>query len=296
MNLWILHADTPYRMYREERSFSDPALHVSADTLRPYNRTVLCFAFWAYKRESDEAAWQSCLSMYEDATEKLKNTPCHVIFSVEDARILSVQTRGRLARLRRRGIRILTPFWSGRNRFGGAHDTEAGLTPDGRKLCADAMTLGMLLDVSHASRRSFDDMATIARTRKLPLLATHSNFFAVTPHSRNLTDAEALTIARSGGVIGLSLVPAHTGGAPDVSALFAHIDHGVALGIGDALAVGGDFDGTDTLAASLHDAGDLTKVLLPVMTARYGEDFTQRFFYGNAHKRLGTYLLQSQNK
>ena len=296
MDLWILHADTPYRMYREKRSFSDPALHVNADTLRPCDRTVLCFAFWADKRESDEAAWQSCLSMYEDATEKLKNAPCHVVFSIEDARILSVQTRGRLARLRRRGIRILTPFWSGRNRFGGAHDTDTGLTPDGQRLCTDAMTLGMLLDVSHASRKSLSDMAEIARGVRMPLLATHSNFFAVTPHSRNLTDAEALTIAGSSGVIGLSLVPAHTGGAPDVSALFAHIDHGIALGIGDALAVGGDFDGTDALAASLHNAGDLAKVLLPAMTARYGEDFTQRFFYGNALERLGAYLLQSKDK
>ena len=296
MDLWILHADTPYRMYREKRSFSDPLLHISADALRPYDRTVLCFAFWADKRESDEVAWQSCLSMYEDATEKLKNTRGHVIFSVEDARILSGQTRARLARLRRRGIRILTPFWSGCNRFGGAHDTDTGLTPDGRRLCTDAMALRMLLDVSHASRKSLSDMAEIARARKLPLLATHSNFDAVTPHTRNLTDAEALTIARSGGVIGLSLVPAHTGGAPDVSALFAHIDHGIALGVRDALAIGGDFDGTDTLAASLHNAGDLAEVLLPAMTERYGKEFTQRFFYGNAYDRLGAYLFQSQDK
>lgn len=296
MDLWILHADTPYRMYREKRSFSDPALHVYADTLRLYDRAVMCFAFWADKRESDEAAWRSCLAMYEGAAEKLRYAPCHVIFSIEDARILSAQSQARLAWLRHHGIRILTPFWSGCNRFGGAHDTKTGLTTAGQQLCADAVARGMLLDVSHASRESFPDMADISRAGKLPLLATHSNFYAVTPHSRNLTDPEALTIAGSGGVIGLSLVPSHTGGLPDVSALFAHIDHGITLGIGDALAIGGDFDGTDTLAASLHDAGGLATVLLPAMQKRYGEDFTQRFFYGNAYDRLGAYLFQSQDK
>lgn len=35
MNLWILHADTPYRMFREERPFSDPALHIDRTTLLP---------------------------------------------------------------------------------------------------------------------------------------------------------------------------------------------------------------------------------------------------------------------
>ena len=294
MHLWILHADTPYRMFREGRTFSDPALHIDRAALLPWAEPVICFAFWADKRQSDEVAWQSFLSMSADASEKLRDAPCKPVFSVEDARILSPEPKARLACLRHLGIRILTPFWSGCNRFGGAHDTEAGLTPDGRQLCADALALGILLDVSHASRRSFADMAVLTRTGHLPLLATHSNFCAVTPHTRNLTDEEARIISRSGGIIGLSLVPAHTGGAPDVSALFSHIDHGIALGLRDALALGGDFDGTDRLACGFHSARDLHSLLLPAVRDRYGEEFTNRFFYGNARDRLGAYLPDTQ--
>lgn len=294
MHLWILHADTPYRMFREGRAFSDPALHIDRAALLPWETPVINFAFWADKRQNDEVAWQSFLSMYADAAEKLRDAPCRPVFSVEDARILSPEPKARLTHLRRRGIRILTPFWSGCNRFGGAHDTEVGLTPNGRQLCADALALWMLLDVSHASRRSFADMAALARTGQLPLLATHSNFCAVMPHTRNLTDNEARTIARSGGIIGLSLVPAHTGGAPDVSALFSHIDHGIALGLRDALALGGDFDGTDHLACGFHSARDLHSLLLPAVTGRYGQEFAARFFYGNARDRLGAYLLHTE--
>ena len=296
MDLWILHADTPYRMYKEARRFSDPALHVDETALRSWNASVICFAFWADKRQTDEEAWQSFLEMRRQTAQKLKHTACRMIYSVEDARILSCDPASRLACLFREDIRILTPFWSGVNRFGGAYDTKMGLTPEGHRLLTAAVGRGMLLDVSHASRKSFSDISDISHTAHQPLLATHSNFYAVTPHPRNLTDEEACCIAASGGIIGLSLVPAHTGTAPDVSALFAHIDHGIALGLSEALAIGGDFDGTDTLACSFHSAHDLATVLLPAMAERYHEDFTHRFFYRNARERLDACLFHNNDK
>lgn len=296
MNLWILHADTPYRMFREERTFSDPALHIHEATLSPWDAPVVCFAFWADKRLTDEEAWRAFLAMRRDAAKKLTGSPCRIVYTVEDARILSPAPADRLSYLMSEGIRLLTPFWSGVNRFGGAYDTEEGLTADGRRLLTDAAGRGMLLDVSHASRKSFSQMADISRAAGLPLTATHSNFYAVTPHPRNLTDEEARIIVGSGGVIGLSLVPAHTGAAPDVSALFAHIDHGISLGLSAALAIGGDFDGTDTLACSFHSARDLNDILRPAVTARYGGEFAERLFYGNAQARLAAFLPHTQDK
>lgn len=296
MNLWILHADTPYRMFREERPFSDPALHIDRTVLLPWDAPVVCFAFWADKRLTDEEAWQAMLLMRRDAAEKLSDAPCRTAFSLEDARILSGDPTARLSHPALAGVRILTPFWSGVNRFGGAYDTEAGLTEDGRHLLSEATRRGMLLDVSHASRASLRAIVDLSRAAGLPPLATHSNFFAVTPHPRNLTDEEACALAAAGGVIGLSLVPSHTGGMPDVSALFAHIDHGISLGLRDALAIGGDFDGTDRLACGFASARDLYDLLLPAVRERYGEDFTHRFFYGNAGDRLGAYLFHPHQK
>lgn len=296
MNLWILHADTPYRMFREGRSFSDPALHIDRTALLPYDAPVVCFAFWADKRLTDEEAWHAMLLMRRDAAEKLSGAPCQTVFSLEDARILSGDPLARLSHPALAGIRILTPFWSGINRFGGAYDTETGLTADGQRLLSEVTRRGMLLDVSHASRASLRVIIDLSRAAGLPPVATHSNFFAVTPHPRNLTDEEARALAAAGGVIGLSLVPAHTGGAPDVSALLAHIDHGISLGLRDALAVGGDFDGTDHLACGLTSAHDLLSTLLPAVQERYGADFAHRFFCGNARNRLGAYLLHPHQK
>lgn len=289
MRIWLLHADTPYRMYRERMDFQNPALHIHADALRAFEKVRIGMAYWTDKRLTDENGWRAYLAMRADARQKFGAHRRFFFGAVEDARILAEDPLPRLKQLRRDGVRVITPFWAGENPLGGAHDTDTPLTPLGRFILTNALAMGFLTDVSHASRPAFWDMEQLARAHGTPLIATHSNFYDICPHTRNLTREEALAVSKSGGLIGLNFVPAHIGAPADIDALSRHIDYALAHGLGDALALGSDFDGTDTLACSLRGAEDLS-FLADTLSRRFGRKTAEQIFYQNAETRLGGWL------
>jgi membrane dipeptidase len=107
-----------------------------------------------------------------------------------------------------RGLRVLGPVHTKENELasssGDAGPSRVGLTPRGEHLLGAAASLGMLLDVSHASTRATRDILALAQKTQTPVIATHSNAAALAGHPRNLADAELTAIARSGGVVGVN--------------------------------------------------------------------------------------------
>ncbi len=121
----------------------------------------------------------------------------------------SAPTSARSQVLHAAGLRSLGPVWSRPNAFGvgipfrfpGDPDEGPGLTPAGKDLVRACNRLGILFDLSHLNAAGFRDVAALSTA---PLVATHSNAHAVSPASRNLTDAQLDAIAESGGVVGLN--------------------------------------------------------------------------------------------
>lgn len=113
----------------------------------------------------------------------------------------------------REGLRSLGLVWSRPNAF--AHgvpftfplspDTGPGLTAGGFALVRACNDLGIVLDLSHLNERGFWD---VARTSRAPLVASHSNAWALCPSPRNLTDAQLDAIRESGGIVGLNMLSA----------------------------------------------------------------------------------------
>ena len=58
-----------------------------------------------------------------------------------------------------------------------------------------------MIDVSHLNERGFWDVAALSDA---PLVASHSNSYALCPSSRNLTDPQLDAIAASDGMVGLN--------------------------------------------------------------------------------------------
>jgi membrane dipeptidase len=82
----------------------------------------------------------------------------------------------------------------------------------------------MAVDVSHCGdRTSLDAVGASSR----PVLATHANCRALVPgQARNKPDAVIQRLARSGGVIGITLVRSFVGrGAPSLADVLDHVDH-----------------------------------------------------------------------
>src|SRR5207302_1521264 len=73
-----------------------------------------------------------------------------------------------------------------------------GLSPLGKNLVAEANRLGVILDASHASDETFDQMLALSTT---PIVLSHSSARAVFNHPRNIDDARIKKLAAAGGVI-----------------------------------------------------------------------------------------------
>ena len=72
-----------------------------------------------------------------------------------------------------------------------------GLTDFGVAVVREMNRLGMLVDISHASDRTFYRTLVVSRA---PVIASHSSSRALTNHPRNLTDDMLRALARNGGV------------------------------------------------------------------------------------------------
>lgn len=132
--------------------------------------------------------------------------------------------------------------WDGENRFGGGVGSQAGLKEDGKRLIDWLSQNGTALDFSHTSDRLAEEILTYIDQEKLklPLLASHSNFRAITDLPRNLPDWLALELIQRQGLIGLNLFgPFIRKGDPEV--LWRHIEYALSLNAHSVLAFGADF-------------------------------------------------------
>ena len=85
-----------------------------------------------------------------------------------------------------------------REDLGDAPEEHGGLSDLGKGLLKELNRLGVMADVSHASKAATLD---IARLSTAPVIASHSGARAVYDHFRNLTDEEMLAIKKTGGVV-----------------------------------------------------------------------------------------------
>ena len=132
--------------------------------------------------------------------------------------------------------------WDDENRFGGGNRSSVGLKEDGKRLLEWMNGKRIAIDMSHTSDKLahgiFDFMEQ--KGMDIPVIASHSNFRAVSNYPRNLPDDIAKEIIRRKGLIGLNFF------APfihqnDVSVIVRHVEYGLELGAADALSFGADF-------------------------------------------------------
>jgi len=83
---------------------------------------------------------------------------------------------------------------------------DKGLSDFGREVVAECNRAGMIVDISHASEKSFFDVLAVA---KAPIIASHSSARAVCDNPRNLTDGQLRALAKNGGVIQICFLAAY---------------------------------------------------------------------------------------
>jgi membrane dipeptidase len=103
-----------------------------------------------------------------------------------------------------RGARYMSLTHNGHNQLADSHIGERdgwkwnGLSPLGKQVIAEMNRLGIMIDVSHASK---DSMLQTAALSKAPIIASHSAVRALCNVSRNMDDEQLLALKKTGGVI-----------------------------------------------------------------------------------------------
>lgn len=103
-----------------------------------------------------------------------------------------------------RGARYLSLTHNGHNQLADSHTGERdgwkwnGVSPLGERVIAEMNRLGIMVDVSHASKDSMLQSTALSRA---PVIASHSGVRALCDVSRNLDDEQLLALKKTGGVI-----------------------------------------------------------------------------------------------
>lgn len=146
-------------------------------------------------------------------------------------------------------LSVASLTWNGENSFGGGIGSSAGLSDAGMALAVELHAAGVILDVSHLSDRSREDLLGSG----LPVVATHCNCRALLDIPRNLPDEDMARIADLGGVTGITLVPDFLGEAANMDTIADHLEHAISVAGESHVGIGSDLDGTRMLPEGIID-------------------------------------------
>lgn len=181
-----------------------------------------------------------------------------------------------------KGVRLVNLCWNFDNAICGAANgpTQSGLTELGCLYIRKMQELGMVVDLSHASERTFWDTAERANR---PIIAGHSNAKAVCNNPRNLTDEQFQALVALGGVAGLNLCPEflNESGEADLEDVLRHLEHFLALDGAKAICLGGDLDGIDSLPKGITGIESYKKIYELLLRRNYPESLVRDIFYFN---------------
>ena len=228
------HADTPQRFVDDNWDFAAPLAggHLSLDTARAGNLRGIFFALWAEPVQWRNRYAHRTLALLDGVLEQVRRHPETLQLCTSPGDIRAAQAADKfavllgiegghsiensLALLRlyfRLGVRYMTLTWSNSNQWadssGDLHDPTIphhdGLTPFGRDVLREMNRLGMMIDVSHASDKTFLDTIEVTQA---PVIASHSSARAITAATRNLSDEQLRALAKNRGIVMANFFPA----------------------------------------------------------------------------------------
>ena len=297
------HADTISRCWREYEGLNRNTGMISLERTAGFARYCQFFALWTadgytgYPTGGDsvERAYYALLRCFKhqmacnagkivqcrsarDTERAHRQGKAAAFLTVEGAELLGCDPQ-RLPQAASDGVVAINLTWNHANALSGSHcdQQSRGLSPLGRQFVSKMEELHILADVSHLSEAGFWDVVEMARQ---PIIASHSNAKSVWNHTRNLTDGQITAIIENQGVIGLNFYRDFVGGSRDLDMLRAHLDHILELGGAACAALGGDWDGCDTIDAlpSIDKLGCFYEYLLH---HGYHETVVRDLFYNN---------------
>lgn len=156
------------------------------------------------KHNSDLAT----LALKADDLAKIEKTGKRAIFIGMENGFPLAKDLSRVEEFYNRGVRYITLCHSYHNDVcDSSSDAKPaehnGVSDFGKQVIAEMNRLGMMVDLSHASDKSFFDAIELS---KAPIIASHSSVRAIAQHNRNMTDEMIKKLAAKGGVIQICIL------------------------------------------------------------------------------------------
>ncbi len=220
------HADTPQRFADEGFDLSDPLGegNFNLESARKGNLGAEFFSIWVDPVPNQGHFARRTLILIDSVKQQIAKHPGQIMLVTSPRGIEQAHREHKLAALMgiegghsiedslgllriyyELGVRYMTLTWSNSNNWadssGDIDDntiphTKEGLTEFGKDVVYEMNRLGMMVDISHVSDRTFFRTLVITRA---PVIASHSGARALCDAPRNMTDDMLRAVANSGG-------------------------------------------------------------------------------------------------
>ncbi|MGC8786461.1 MAG: dipeptidase [Anaerolineae bacterium] len=291
------HCDTLLEVLDGKRRLNERSTegHIDLPRLREGGVTAQVFAIFIEDKYLPAKAAKQTLRMFDALYNELAANADSLVLATKAEDIEKAKLTGKVAAVvgiegaeslegelgllrmfHRLGVRLLTVAWSRRNEAAdGIQEarTGGGLTNFGLKVVEECNRLGIMVDISHLAPAGVRDVLEVSSE---PVIASHSNAYALCPHPRNLTDQQLAALAKKGGVVGVTFVPsfiAEDRKEASLEKLLDHIDHIVQVAGVDHVGLGSDFDGfSPPPPVGLEDVTRLPGITSGLLSRGYAED------------------------
>ena len=220
------HADTPQRFVDDHFNLGDPLNggNLNLDSIHKGNLGAEFFSIWVEPSIYKGQYARRTLELIDSVKQQVAKYPNQIMFVTTPEGIEYAHRTHKFAALMgiegghsiensipllrqyyALGVRYMTLTWSNSTDWadssGDIDDktiphTKEGLTEFGKDVVYEMNRLGMMVDISHVSDRTFFRTLVISRA---PVIASHSDARALCDAPRNMTDDMLRAVAHSGG-------------------------------------------------------------------------------------------------
>ncbi|MFQ5662263.1 MAG: dipeptidase [Terriglobia bacterium] len=227
------HIDTPQRLLDEGFDLAprDPYGHIDLPRMKEGGLDAAFFSIWVDPRKYEgSSAIQRALELISTVYEQVERHPAQLVLARSAEDIRRAHREGKVALLMglegghainedlrvlhtyaELGVRYMTLTHIFNNNWADSSgDTKAwasssghqtvhnGLTKFGRQVVREMNRLGILVDISHVSDKTFFDTLEVTQA---PVIASHSSCRALVHIPRNMSDDMLRALAKNGGVV-----------------------------------------------------------------------------------------------
>jgi membrane dipeptidase len=198
----------------------DASGSIDIPRMREGNLDAIFFSIWIPSKITGPEAVKRAMGQIDAVREQIRKHPNDLTLASTAAEIREARKQGRIGALlglegghmiasdlgvlrnyAALGVRYMTLTHSGNDEWADSSTDKPahnGLSSFGKDVVREMNRLGVMVDISHVSDKTFYDALEVS---KAPLLASHSSCRAICDAPRNMTDQMIKDLAVKGGVI-----------------------------------------------------------------------------------------------